>query len=143
MSRARLTPSTVIAVAALFFALGGSALAVSEAVKPQARCGVGSVRGIAAVNGEPSKGIANIGDQFTSNRAAFGLQYNCGAGAPQARRTGRGVYEVRFPGNAARTALVSGAAETTVEYVNGVFKVSLFVPGRADATDVPFVIAVI
>lgn len=144
MKRTRLTPSTVIAAAALFFALGGSAVAVSEAVKPQARCGVGAIRGIAAVNGEPSKGIANVGDQFTSAKAVFGLAFNCGAGSPQVRRTATGVYEVRFPGNAARTALVSGGtAESTVQYVSGVFRVSLYVPGRQDAVDTPFVVAVI
>ena len=48
----RLSPSTVIAVAALFFALGGSAVAVTEAVRPQARCQPAAVRGFVAENGE-------------------------------------------------------------------------------------------
>ena len=142
MKRFRPTPSTVLAAAALFFALGGSALAVSEAIKPQPRCGTGSIKGIAAVNGDAAKGIANLGDQFTSNRAVLGMQYNCGAGAPQARRVTTGVYEVRFPGNASRTALVSGStAEATVQYAGGVFRVNLWKPGREDAIDVPFVVA--
>jgi len=47
----RLSPSTVIAVAALFFALGGSAVAVTEAVKPQARCQPGAVRAFVAGEG--------------------------------------------------------------------------------------------
>jgi hypothetical protein len=136
--------STVLAALALFFALGGSALAVSEAVKPQPKCAAGTIRGIAAVNGDSAKGIANLGDQFTSSRAVFGLQYNCGTGAAQARRVATGVYEVRFPGNASRTALVSsGNAEATVQYLGGTFKVSLYVPGRADAVDTPFVVAAI
>ena len=50
----RITPTTVIALLALFFALGGSAVAVTEAVRPQARCAPGAVRGFIAVNGDPS-----------------------------------------------------------------------------------------
>jgi hypothetical protein len=144
MNLSRPTPSTVLAAAALFFALGGSALAVSDAVRPQARCAAGSVRGVAAVNGEAAKGIANVSSQFTSSKAVFGMQYNCGAGAPQVRRLTLGVYEVRFPGNSSQTALVSGStAEATVRFANGVFTVNLWAPGRQDAVDVPFVVAVL
>ena len=111
----RVSPSTVIAGAALFFALGGSAIAVTEAVRPQARCQPGAVRGFIAVNGDPQKGIGNIGDAFTSARPAVGARFNCAGAAPQARRVNTGVYEVRFPGNAAQVPLASaGAAETTV-----------------------------
>ena len=81
----RLTPSTVLAGAALFFALGGSAVAVTEAVRPQARCQAGAVRGFIAVNGDPTKGIANIGDAFTSARPMVGVRFNCAGPAPQAR----------------------------------------------------------
>lgn len=140
----RPSPSTILAAAALFFALGGSALAISEAVKPQARCQPGSVRGYIAVNGDPTKGIANIGDQFTSAKPAIGARFNCG-GTPGARRVNTGVYEVRFPGNAAQIAAASAAnAETTVAYVGGgVFRVSLWVPGRQDAVDTPFSVFVV
>ena len=99
----RVTPSTVLAAAALFFALGGSAIAVSEAVRPQARCQPGSVRGFVAVNGDPAKGIANIGDAFTSARPAVGVRFNCAGAAPQARRVNVGVYEVRFPTTTTQT----------------------------------------
>jgi hypothetical protein len=136
----RPSPSTVLAALALFFALGGSALAVSEAVRPQARCQAGAVRGYVTVNGEPSKGIANIGDQFTSAKVAFGARFNCAGPVPQARRVTTGVYEVRFPGNASQVATASsGGAETTIGYVGAsVFRVSLWVPGRQDAVDTPF-----
>ena len=50
----RITPSTVIAALALFFALGGSAVAVRDAVRPQARCAPGAVRGYIVVNGDPA-----------------------------------------------------------------------------------------
>jgi hypothetical protein len=141
----RVTPSTVLAGAALFFALGGSAIAVTEAVRPQARCQPGAVRGFVAVNGDPARGIANIGDTFTSARPTIGARFNCAGVAPQARRVNVGVYEVRFPGNAAQVAMASaGAAETTVAALGGgVFRVSLWVPGRQDAVDTPFAVTVV
>ena len=51
-----------------FFALGGTALAVSDAVRPQARCTTGAVRAIAGVTGDPARGIGNLPDRFTSNK---------------------------------------------------------------------------
>jgi hypothetical protein len=138
----RVTPSTVLAALALFFALGGSAIAVRDAVRPQARCAPGAVRGYIAVNGDPAKGIANLGDQFTSAKPAVGARFNCAGGAPQARRVGQGVYEVRFPGNGAQIGMVSSAtAETTVGAIGpGTFRISLWVPGRQDAVDTAFAV---
>ena len=138
----RVSPSTVLAALALFFALGGSAIAVRDAVRPQARCAPGAVRGFIAVNGDPAKGMANLGDQFTSAQPVVGARFNCARGAPQARRVDRGVYEVRFPGNASQVAMVSsGAAETTVGTIGpGAFRVTLWVPGRQDAADTPFAV---
>lgn len=141
----RVSPSTVLAGAALFLALGGSAVAVNQAVKPQARCAPGAVRGFIAVNGDPAKGIANLGDQFTSARPAIGARFNCAGAAPQARRLDRGVYEVRFPNNATQVATVSSAAAvSTVGLVGpGTFRISLWVPSHQDAIDTSFsVIAV-
>ena len=136
----RISPSTVLAGAALFFALGGSAVAVTEAVKPQARCQPGAVRGYIAVNGDPAKGIANLPDQFTSAKPEVGARFNCAGAAPQARRVNVGVYEVRFPGNATQVASASsGTVETTIGYVGGgVFRINLWVPGRQDAVDTSF-----
>jgi hypothetical protein len=139
----RVSPSLVIAGAALFLALGGSAVAVTEAVKPQARCQPGAVRAYVAVNGDPAKGMANFPDQFTSAKPLIGARFNCSGGAPQARRVQAGVFEVRFPGNAAQIAAVgAGSAETTVGFMGGgVFRISLWVPGRQDAVDTPFTVA--
>ena len=136
----RVSPTTGIAVLALFFALGGSAVAVTEAVNPQARCQPGAVRGFVAVNGDPTKGMANLPDQFTSAKPLIGARFNCAGAAPQARRVNAGVFEVRFPGNAAQVAAASaGVAETTIAALGGgVFRVSLWVPGRQDAIDTPF-----
>lgn len=136
----RVSPSTILAGLALFFALGGSAIAVSNAVKPQPRCAPGAVRGFIAVNGDPAKGIANLGDQFTSAAPAIGVRFNCNRGAPQARRLDRGVFEVRFPNSASELAVVSaGTAETTIGRLGpGLFRITLWVPGRQDAVDTPF-----
>jgi len=51
---------------------------------------------------------------------------------------------VRFPGNGAQTPMVSApAAEATVGQVApGVFRVGLWIPGRQDAVDTPFAVAV-
>jgi hypothetical protein len=142
--RSRLTPSTVLAAAALFFALGGSALAVSNTVRPQARCADGAVRGIAAVTGDPSKGIGNLPDQFSSSKTLFSHQFNCTGGATQVRRISTGVYEVRFAGNRAGNALASATgAETVVQPSGDAFRVTLYAPGsRNDLIETPFVVVV-
>jgi hypothetical protein len=141
----RVTPSTVLAALALFFALGGSAIAVRDAVRPQARCAPGAVRGYIVVNGDPAKGIANLGEQFTSAKPMIGARFNCAGGAPQARRLDTGVYEVRFPGNGTQVAMVSAAAaEMTVGAVGpGTFRVTLWVPGRQDAVDTAFAVVAV
>ncbi len=140
MKRFRPTPSTVLAAAALFFALGGSALAVSDAIKPQPRCATGAIRGIVTVTGDPTKGVANFPDRFTSAKALVPRQFNCGNGAPQVRRVNTGSFEVRFPGNSASTATVSAVAGMgTVEFSGGIFKVVLYRPGQQDPPyDMPF-----
>ena len=138
----RVTPSTVLAALALFFALGGSAIAVQDAVRPQPRCAPGAVRGYVVVNGDPAKGMANFPDQFTGGKPLIGAGFNCVRGGPQARRVAAGVFEVRFPGNGTQVAMVSApGAEATVGMVGpGTFRVGLWVPGRQDATDTPFAV---
>lgn len=143
MSRAHLTPATVLAGAALFFALGGSAFAVREAVKPQARCNVGAVRAMVTVVGDPSKGIANFPSNFTSSKALIPVQYNCG-GLPQVRRADTGTFEVRLPRNSATTGIASAAGgHVTVSYASGVFRVTIYKPGQQDPPyDLPFSLVV-
>ena len=148
--RTSISPGTVIALAALFFALGGSAFAVGERVHgiavAQQRCTNGAVRGVATVTGDPSKGIANIPDQFSSERVLFSRRFNCSRGAVQVRRTGIGVYEVRFVGNAAPTAVAGGigAFSATSETIGlGTFRVRVQNVGRADGDDGPFVLVAV
>ena len=143
--RVRLTPATVLSGVALFFALGGSAFAVSHAIKPQPRCATGAVRGIAAVTGEPSKGMANIPDQFSGSKALFSRAFNCAGGAVEVRRISLGVYEVRFPRNGATSAVVSasGSESWLTPMPGGIFRVGMHVPGRDDSTDQPFVVVAV
>ncbi len=139
--RPRPSPATVLAALALFFALGGSALAVTHAFRPQARCANGAVRGIAAVTGG-SSGVGNIPGAFTSSKSLFSRAFNCSGGATEVRRISRGVFEVRFPGNTAASAVVSGSgAETWLTPMpGGVFQIGLHVPGRDDVVDTNFVV---
>ena len=106
-----LSPAMGVALLALFLALGGSAFAIGQKVTPQPRCAQGAVRGIAVVQGEPLKGIANMTDQFTASNALFARKFNCSGGAIQTRRVDTGIYEVKFVGNGAQTALASATAQ--------------------------------
>ena len=141
------SPATVLAGLALFFALGGSAFAVGthlqDAAAAQERCATGAVRGIAAVYGDPSAGIVNIGDQFTSARKVFRHTFNCSGRAVQVRRISSGVFEVRFVGNAAQSAVGSSVddAYADVETTGtGTFKVSVHPAGRDDLSDRAFTV---
>ncbi len=141
--RKAVNPATVIATVALFFALGGSGFALSEALDTsQARCGAGGVRGVASVTGAPGSGVANVGDQFTGKRNVFARAFNCSGKAVQVRRAGFGVYEVRFVGAPTDSAAASsGAALATVQPIGGSsFRVTLSVPGRDDEIDTPFIV---
>jgi hypothetical protein len=149
-SRLSITPGTAIAVVALFFALGGSAFAVGERLQApsvaQQRCANGAVRGIATVTGEPSKGIANIPDQFSSANALFARKFNCTGRPVQVRRLEIGVYEVRFIGNAATSIVANGIGlfSASVETVGpGTFRVRVQNIGRADEDDGPFVVVAV
>ena len=152
MNRRRLAvrPGTAIALVALFFALGGSAFAVGERIQApsvaQQRCANGAVRGIATVTGNPSQGIANIPDQFSSANALFARKFNCTGRAVEVRRTAIGVYEVRFVGNAAPSVVATGLGlfSASVETIGpGTFRVRVQDIGRADETDGPFVVVAI
>jgi hypothetical protein len=145
--RISVSPATAIALLALFFALGGSALAVGQrATVAQQRCANGAVRGIVTVVGDPGAGIANVGDQFTSRKAVFARTFNCTGRATQVRRVAPGVFEVRFVGNTAQSAVASsiGDAYADVEpEAGGVFKVSIHPAGRDDLSDRAFTVVAV
>lgn len=149
-SRFSITPATALAVGALFFALGGSAFAVGERVQAagasqQARCGQGAVRGIAQVTGGAS-GVANIPGRFSSRGALFARRYNCTGRAIQVRRLGIGIFEVRFVGNVAPTAIAAGlggANPSAGLVAPNTFRVNVFPAGISDPADLPFVVVLV
>jgi len=147
--RFSISPGTAIAVVALFFALGGSAFAVGERIQSataaQQRCTNGAVRGVATVTGNASAGIANIPDTFTSAGTLFSRKFNCSGKAVQVRRVEAGVFEVRFVGNSAPSAVASAAGDalTSVQPVPGAFKVIVHPAGRDDKADAAFTIVVV
>ena len=150
MNSTRLTPGTAIALVALFFALGGSAFAVGERLQgptvAQQRCTNGAVRGIATVTGDPSKGIANVPDQFSGAAVLFARKFNCARGAVQVRRLEIGVYEVRFVNNAAASAVATGLGlfSATVETLApGTFRIRVQNVGRADEDDGAFTVVAV
>jgi hypothetical protein len=107
----RVAVPLVLSLAALFFALGGAALATGGA-STKSRCAVGSVRGIAFVTGG-SKGIENVPDTYTSAGAQFGYRYNCAGKAVQVKHAASlPAFDVRFPGNPAAFAVVSAVGTT-------------------------------
>jgi len=149
-SRFPISPSTAIALVALFFALGGSAFAVGERIQSataaQPRCANGAVRGIAAVTGAAGAGIANVPDQFTAAGGLFARKFNCTGKAVQVRRTATGTFEVKFVGNAASSAVASavGDAYANVETVaGGTFRVTIHPAGRDDKVDLAFTVVAV
>lgn len=147
--RLTITPATAISLLALFFALGGSAFAVGERIEAatasQQRCANGAVRGIAFVTGT-SAGMANVPDQFTSAGNLFKRKFNCTSKAVQVRRTGVGVFEVRFVGNAASSGVGTGLGDAyaNVEPMGaGTFRVLVHPAGRDDPADQPFTIVAV
>jgi hypothetical protein len=140
------SPALGISLLALFFALGGSAFAVGERLGvAQARCANGAVRGVATVDGG-SSGMANIPGAFTGSRTLFARTFNCTGRGVQVRRVSVGVYEVRFVGNSAPTALATGLAggEASAELASpGVFSVRVYPSGRADPEDRGFSIVAV
>lgn len=148
--RRLVTPGTVIALIALFFALGGSAFAVGQHTQAptatQQRCANGSVRGVATVTGNPAQGIANIPDAFSGSPSLFARRFNCTGKPIQVRRTGFGVYEIRFVGNSAPSAIASGVGEFTATsevLAPGLFRVRVQDVGRASAADGPFMVTIV
>ena len=148
--RLSISPGTALGLVALFFALGGSAFAVGDAIQgssvAQQRCANGAVRGIAVVTGDPSKGMANAPDQFSSANVLFSRRFNCTGRAVQVRRTGQGVYEVRFVGNTAPSAVTGSVGVftgTTETIAPGTFRVRVQHVGREYEEDGAFMIVAV
>ena len=117
------SPSIVVASLALFFAAGGSALALGRATAA-ASCGNGSVKAYAAVNLDRFSGGPPTA--FTANPQLFSGRYSCARRSPEVRAV-PGGFEIRFPGIASQTAVVSSlgpeAGYASWDFSGGVFQV--------------------
>jgi hypothetical protein len=133
MRRSRLpSPTTLIALTALFFALGGSAFAVGKATtKYQLRCQPGAVRGVAVVTGNQLRGMAAIPSTYSGSAQLFARRFNCAGGAITVRRVETGVFDVRFGGNRANVGVASSALDGAVSVTrtpDGAFRVTVYSP---------------
>lgn len=144
-----LRPGTALGLIALFFALGGSALAVGERIQSpavaQQRCTNGAVRGIAHVTGT-SAGMANVPDRFTGAGNLFSRRFNCTGKAVQVRRVETGVFEVRFVGVGGASGVGSAAGDMYANVepaAGGAFKVTIHPAGRDDRIDSAFTVIVV
>jgi hypothetical protein len=138
----RVSPSLGVAVLALFVALGGSAVAVTNA-KPVVRCGNGSVKAYAAVDLDRFTGP--FPQQFSAAPNLFVARFSCNGQAAQARVVGAGRYDIRFPGiasNAATVTIFSDRPGTvTWRFVNGMYQIRVLDPS-GNPTERGFAIAV-
>ena len=118
--RLRVTPSLVVSLLALFFALGGSAAALRGVTSKTNRCPAGSVKAIAIVTGNPAEGIENLPAAFSGAANLFSYRWSC-SGAPgtiqlrkSTRDTGTSGYrgfDIRFVGNPGKVALANAASD--------------------------------
>jgi hypothetical protein len=90
--------------------------------------------------------MANVPDHFVGTPALYSRRFNCTGKAIQVRRTGIGIYEIRFVGNAAPSAIASGvgAFSATSETLGpGLFRIHVQNVGRADEADGPFMVTLV
>ena len=125
----RPSPALVVSGIALFFAIGGSAFAIGQRVGvAQPRCANGAVKGFAYVTGNPTEGIQNLTQNFTSDPRVFSARFNCAGKGVQVRRN-RDVFEIRFPGAHVGAATVAAtvpnvAAMSVTPLPDGSFRIS-------------------
>jgi len=107
--RFRPSPALLISLAALFFALGGTAFALSSKTVPQPRCATGAVRGIAVIS--PGFDLSSLPSSFTAAPDAFNYRWSCTGGNILIKKSSStpGV-DVEFAGNPSTVAVLSSAA---------------------------------
>ena len=113
MRRRSLSPSLVVAMLALFVALGGSAFAVSSATRPLVPCANGTIKGYATFDLDGLSG--SLPGSFSTDAKWFRSRYDCRGAAAQIRAANGGI-EVKFPGltiNAATASVYSGSSTGT------------------------------
>jgi hypothetical protein len=104
--------------------------ATAAAGATTARCGTGSVRGVAWVTGG-ARGIGSLTSAWTGAPTLFGYRWNCSGGAVSVRKpdTEPAGFDVRFAGNPGRVAIASAAggpaAASVTRNPDGSFHVSI------------------
>jgi len=116
---------TLAAIVALAFFVGVWNIGASPD-----RCRTGQVRGFAIVRGDSRIGIGSLPSIFSAGQEWFAIRYNCSAKSVLAKRVDEGVYDVWFPGNPAKVAIVSTmngqAASSSVDQIGeGIFRVAI------------------
>jgi hypothetical protein len=109
------SPALVLSALALFFAVGGSAYALGTAKAPpaQTRCQNGAVRGFAIITGNPTQGLQNAPQDFSTDASLFGAKFNCTGGVVEMRRLpGNTGYAVRFRGITSKVATANVLGDT-------------------------------
>ena len=141
---------SIIVLVGAALALTGSTAAPAAT---QARCGAGSVKGIAWVTGGP-KGVGTLTGTWTSSAAVFGYRWSCSGGAISVRRPDVQPegFDVRFAGNPGRVAIASAAgggpaAASVSRNADGSFHVSVGSSVESTGTlkgrsDTPFIVIV-
>ncbi len=117
----------LIAVAAIIlaFVIGATSLSLGAN-----RCSTGTVRGFAVVRGDPTIGIGSLPSIFSGQQELFEVRYNCSGKGVLAKRVDEGIYDVWFPSNPAKVAVVSAmnqqAASASVDRIDdGIFRISI------------------
>jgi hypothetical protein len=118
----------LIATASIVVLSLAAATAATGATK--ARCGTGSVKGIAWVTGGAT-GLGSLTSAWTAAPSLFGYRWNCSGGAVSVRKpdTEPSGFDVRFAGNPGRVALANAAggpaAAAVSRNADGSFHVSM------------------
>jgi hypothetical protein len=126
--------------------------ATSATGATEARCGAGSVKGIAWVTGG-AQGLGSLTSAWTNASGLFGYRWNCSGGAVSVRKpdTEPAGFDVRFAGNPGRVALANTAggpaAASVSRNADGSFHVSMAgniagAGGFGSRADLAFVIIV-
>ena len=125
----RISPAMVVAAAALFVALGGSALGV-RSQGARLGCTTGAAKAYVTIDVDHFAG--SFPQSFSSDAKLFSRRYSCNGRAPEARTVG-GVVQVRFPGLARGAPVVSaltnagGTASVSVT-PEGIYRVATLDP---------------
>jgi hypothetical protein len=118
----------VIAAASIVALSLTAATAAAGATK--ARCGAGSIKGIAWVTGG-AKGVGSLTGSWSNAAGVFGYRWNCSGGAVSVRKPDAEPpgFDVLFAGNPGRVALAGAAggpaAASVTRNPDGSFHVSI------------------